>query len=94
MSIFKKTTNVLTVLLEYIDLSLSSGNIKQAFGRALYYSMLLYSILSIAIVAYSLLICSYYISILPFIFVGKINVSITIAQPYNIASYGKLASVV
>ena len=44
---------MLTVLLEYTDLLLLSGNIKQAFGRgypALYHSILLYSILSIATV--------------------------------------------
>ena len=44
---------MLVVLLEYIDLFNMSGNIKQTFGRGyptLYYSVLLYFILSIVIV--------------------------------------------
>ena len=45
--------NVLVVLLEYIDFSSLSDNLKKAFGRgypALYRSILLYFILSVAIV--------------------------------------------
>ena len=45
--------NVLIVLLEYIDIYSLSGNMKQTFGRAypaLYHFIMLYFILSIAIV--------------------------------------------
>ena len=49
---FLTRPNVLIVLLKYIDLFCLSGNMKQTFGRgyhALYHSVLLYFILSIAI---------------------------------------------
>ena len=46
--------NVLIVLLEYIDLFNPSDNMKHSFGRGypvLYHSILLYFILSLAVVA-------------------------------------------
>ena len=47
-------TYVLIVLLEFIDFFIPSDNMKQSFGRGcpvLYHSILLYYILSMAIVA-------------------------------------------
>ena len=52
---FLTIPNVLVVLLEYIDLFNLRGSMKETFGSgypALYHSILLYFILSIAIVTY------------------------------------------
>ena len=85
---FLTRANVLTVLLEYIDLFNLSGNMKQTFGRgypALYHSILLHFLLIIAIItkyAYVARICSYAFCslLLPSYysnnFVGKIDVSL------------------
>ena len=74
MQIVNKTYNVLIALLEYIDLFNPSDSMKQWFGRGrlvLYHYILLYFILSMAIVAnyvHFAWIGSYYASILLFAF--------------------------
>ena len=61
-------TYVLIVLLEYIEFFIPSDNMKQPFGRgcpALYHSILLYYILSMAIVAITKCILLEFAPIMP-----------------------------